>query len=365
MTNGQSIFSNKTIRIVALAGLSCFAAGLPLGAGLAGRLGSRAAIAATPTPPLAPVPGPGGTPITPKTEMPDAARALSTAFASAAKALRPSVVRIDVESGPPQVANNRRGRPNNIRPDVPDMFRHFFDMDPDDDGPGMPGGPRRGTGSGVVIDNAGDVVTNRHVVEGATKVTVTLWDGTEVAAKVVGADARTDVAVVRLEKVPKGLVVARLGDSERVDVGEWVLAIGSPLGLEQTVTAGIISGKGRAGRRVHMSGDRVAGAVARWLRHGDHRRSPSASAPRDPSDGLPPSSSPPVRAWRHAATCCSGSTSTDGCRDCGRCRTAGRSPPDALCGPPHRAGSIAPRGRWWRAPIRQAATSPSRSPDSS
>jgi serine protease Do len=189
--------------------------------------------------------------------MPDAARALSTAFASAAKALRPSVVRIDVESGPPAVANNRRGRPNpNARPDVPDIFKHFFDMEPGEGGMG-PGMPRRGTGSGVVIDNSGNVVTNRHVVEGASKVTVTMWDGTEVPAKVVGADERTDVAVVRLEKVPKGLVVARLGDSEHVDVGEWVLAIGSPLGLEQTVTAGIISGKGRAGRRVHMSGDRV------------------------------------------------------------------------------------------------------------
>jgi serine protease Do len=74
---------------------------------------------------------------------------------------------------------------------------------------------------------------------------------------VVGADPRTDVAVVRLEKAPKGIVAARIGDSEKLEVGEWVLAIGSPLGLEQTVTAGIVSGKGRAGRKVHMSGDRV------------------------------------------------------------------------------------------------------------
>ncbi|MEP6653943.1 MAG: trypsin-like peptidase domain-containing protein [Myxococcales bacterium] len=283
MTKRRST-SSKTIRIALVAGLASLAAGVRLGAGLSGSgkigtigtigtigmMGSAVANASTPTPPLAPVPGPGGTPITPKTEMPDAARALSTAFASAAKALRPSVVRIDVESGPPAVANNRRGRPDrpnsphnpnnpnnpNMRPDVPDIFKHFFDMEPGEGGPGA-GMPRRGTGSGVVIDNAGDVVTNRHVVEGASKVTVTLWDGTEVSAKVVGADERTDVAVVRLEKVPKGLVVARLGDSEHVDVGEWVLAIGSPLGLEQTVTAGIISGKGRAGRRVHMSGDRV------------------------------------------------------------------------------------------------------------
>jgi len=130
-------------------------------------------------------------------------------------------------------------------------------MDPGD-GPGAPGGgPRRGVGSGVIIDTSGNIVTNRHVVEGASKVTVTMWDGSEVLAKVVGADPRTDVAVVRLEKAPKGIVAARIGDSEKLEVGEWVLAIGSPLGLEQTVTAGIVSGKGRAGRKVHMSGDRV------------------------------------------------------------------------------------------------------------
>lgn len=195
--------------------------------------------------------------VTPKMEKPAEARVLSSAFAATAKALRPSVVRIDVESGPPRVARGERRR-QNVPDDLPDIFRHFFDVDPGD-GPAMPpgGGARHGTGSGIIIDQAGNIVTNRHVVEDASKVTVTLWDGTEVPAKVVGADPRTDVAVVRLEKVPRTLTAARLGDSEKLEVGEWVLAIGSPLGLEQTVTAGIVSGMGRAGRRVHMSGDRV------------------------------------------------------------------------------------------------------------
>ena len=72
-----------------------------------------------------------------------------------------------------------------------------------------------------------------------------------------GSDAETDVAVIRLEKPPADLVAARLGDSEKLDVGEWVLAVGSPLGLDQTVTAGIVSGKGKVGRHVQMSGGRV------------------------------------------------------------------------------------------------------------
>jgi serine protease Do len=147
--------------------------------------------------------------------------------------------------------------------DVPPFFRHFFQF-----GPGGPGGggmpepgPAHGVGSGFIIGTNGDIVTNRHVVQGATKVTVTMNDGKEYPAHVVGKDAQTDVAVVRLDKPPASLVVARLGDSERLEVGEWVVAVGSPLGLEQTVTAGIVSGKGRPGRHVQMSGKRVRGYI--------------------------------------------------------------------------------------------------------
>ena len=144
--------------------------------------------------------------------------------------------------------------------DVPPFFRHFFDFG--QGGGGMPEpGPAHGVGSGFIIGTNGDIITNRHVVQGATKVTVTMNDGKEYTAQVVGKDAQTDVAVVRLEKPPSNLVVARLGDSDKLEVGEWVVAVGSPLGLEQTVTAGIISGKGRPGRHVQMSGKRVRGYI--------------------------------------------------------------------------------------------------------
>ena len=237
--------------------------------GAAVGLGAR-----TPTSVFAPATAQAAGPaVTPKTEAPNEARALSHAFSNVAKALGPSVVRIEVEIGggramgphgrAPQMPNDEgdddEGGGNDNQ--VPPFFRHFFQFGPGGGG-GMPApGPAHGVGSGFIIDTSGDVVTNRHVVQGATKVTVTMNDDKEYSAHVVGKDAQTDVAVVRLDHPPSNLVVARLGDSDKLDVGEWVVAVGSPLGLEQTVTAGIVSGKGRPGRHVQMSGRRVRGYI--------------------------------------------------------------------------------------------------------
>jgi serine protease Do len=176
---------------------------------------------------------------------------MSSAFSAVARALRPSVVRIDVEVKATRVAENDGAGDEDLAP----FLRRFFPLEPDE--PERAPGPQRGTGSGVVIDGQGDIVTNRHVVTNATRVNVTFSDGREFSAKTLGMDAETDVAVIRLDKPPADLVAARLGDSDKLDVGEWVLAVGSPLGLDQTVTAGIISGKGKVGRHVQMSGGRV------------------------------------------------------------------------------------------------------------
>jgi serine protease Do len=212
---------------------------------------------ATGAPPLNPPPQ--ATNVTPKTEKPEAARSLSAGFATTAKAVRPSVVRIDVEREAPRLAKGANRSPRDSMEAVPPIFKHFFfnfgEM-PDFPEAPMPG-PAGGTGSGFLLDTAGHVVTNAHVVEGGSKLKVTLQDGQELSGKLLGKDRRTDVAVVRLDQPPKNLVAARLGDSNKLEVGEWVLAIGSPLGLEQTVTAGIVSSKGRVGRHIQMSGDRV------------------------------------------------------------------------------------------------------------
>jgi serine protease Do len=214
--------------------------------------------AAPPAEPGAPPVLPPGAAVTPKTQAPNEARVLSSAFSAAARALGPSVVRIDVEI-PSRVAENQGQVPGEDGegedPEMAPFLRRFFQL-----APGLPEpspGPQRGTGSGVVMDGRGDIVTNRHVVSGATNVTVTFSDGREFAAKTLGMDSETDVAVIRLDKPPRDLVAARLGDSDALEVGEWVLAIGSPLGLDQTVTAGIVSGKGKVGRHVQMSGGRV------------------------------------------------------------------------------------------------------------
>ncbi len=204
-----------------------------------------------PAAPAAPTPQTGG-PVTPRTEMPNEARILSSAFSAVAKALRPSVVRIDVEIRQMPARGRVGGRAQGQ--EVPPFFRRFFDFGDGDDSTDQ---TQRGTGSGVVLDATGNIVTNRHVVTGSTTTTVIFSDGREFSARTIGTDSETDVAVIRLDKPPHDLIAARLGDSDALEVGEWVLAVGSPLGLDQTVTAGIISGKGRVGRHVQMSGGRV------------------------------------------------------------------------------------------------------------
>lgn len=120
-------------------------------------------------------------------------------------------------------------------------LRRFFREIPEI--PSLPQPIPQGVGSGVIIDPAGIILTNNHVVENAGKILIRLHDGREFEAKDVKRDPKTDLAIVRIEA--KDLPVARLGDSDKVQVGDWVLALGQPFGLEGTVTAGIISAKGR------------------------------------------------------------------------------------------------------------------------
>ncbi len=132
------------------------------------------------------------------------------------------------------------------------VFRHFFGpkSNPFEDffGPFGPPPPRdykqRSLGSGFIIDKEGYIVTNNHVVEGADKIRVSLYDEKEYDAKIVGRDPKTDLALIKIDGAHQ-LHPLPLGDSDKLEVGDWVLAIGSPFGLEQTVTAGIVSAKKR------------------------------------------------------------------------------------------------------------------------
>ncbi len=119
-------------------------------------------------------------------------------------------------------------------------FRHFFGGRPDSN----EGRPTKALGSGFIVDAEGHVVTNNHVVDGATKVVVTLDDGRELDAHVVGRDPRTDIAVLQVEAGAK-LPFLSLGDSDKARPGDWVVAMGNPFGLGGTVTAGIVSARGR------------------------------------------------------------------------------------------------------------------------
>ncbi|OYY75274.1 MAG: serine peptidase [Gammaproteobacteria bacterium 28-57-27] len=165
-------------------------------------------------------------------------------FVQTVKEVSPSVVNISTTQKRPKVA---QGMPPGGIPQFPEghpfneLFKHFYEGQP---GGGMPNQrPVQSLGSGFIIDASGIILTNAHVVKDAESITVRLQDKRELPAKVLGMDERTDVAVLKIEA--SGLPVARLGNSDQVEVGEWVLAIGSPFGLDFTATQGIVSALAR------------------------------------------------------------------------------------------------------------------------
>src|ERR1051325_6665982 len=158
-------------------------------------------------------------------------------FAKVAEALKPAVVNINtVTKGTPG------GLPGGRTPFEEffgeEFFRRFFGDAPERI-------PQRSLGSGVIIDPSGIALTNAHVVEKATEIEVVTLDGSKHKAKVIGVDKKTDLAVLKLDDGKATFKYARLGDSEKMQVGDWVIAVGSPFGLQATVTAGIISAKAR------------------------------------------------------------------------------------------------------------------------
>ena len=156
----------------------------------------------------------------------------SKAFTIVSKEVLPTVVSVYTTK---DVKVQRSGRADNIPPMFRDFFGHDFQM-PDPE-------PQKGLGSGVIVSKDGYVLTNNHVVKDADDIQVQLYDKRRVEAKLIGADPLTDVAVIKIEG--KDFPVARLGDSDALEIGEWVLAVGNPLELSSTVTAGIVSAKGR------------------------------------------------------------------------------------------------------------------------
>jgi serine protease Do len=129
--------------------------------------------------------------------------------------------------------------------EVLEFFRRFIPRQPPGQQPGpTPRNESRSLGSGFIISNDGYILTNAHVVEGADEINVKFTDKREFKAKVIGADRRTDVALIKIEGA--NLPAVKFGDPQKLKVGEWVLAIGSPFGFENTVTAGIVSAKGRS-----------------------------------------------------------------------------------------------------------------------
>src|SRR5215831_15483211 len=175
---------------------------------------------------------------------PAEARDAPASFADLVDGLMPTVVNITTTQNVPQHGPRLRDLPQ-LPPGSPfeELFKEFFDRR------GGEEQKRRGTslGSGFVVDGDGYIVTNNHVIQGAEDITVIFRDDTQLKAKLIGSDSRIDVALLKVEPPnKKPLPAVKWGDSDKMRVGDWVLAIGNPFGLGHSVTAGIISARGRS-----------------------------------------------------------------------------------------------------------------------
>ncbi|MFM7221075.1 MAG: HhoA/HhoB/HtrA family serine endopeptidase [Nodosilinea sp.] len=217
-----------------------------LGAGvaMAGNQGVEVLQGLTQTAAIAALPTPGGATDTSPSQALAPALSSPNLIADIVRQVGPAVVRIDAS----------RTVHNDSSPMAQDpLFREFF-------GGALPTPPseevQRGVGSGFITTADGRIITNAHVVEGADRVEVTLKDGRSFTGKVVGADPVTDVAVITIEA--RDLPTVSLSNSDQIQPGEWAIAIGNPLGLDSTVTAGIISATGRSSREVGVPDKRVS-----------------------------------------------------------------------------------------------------------
>ncbi len=169
---------------------------------------------------------------------------LSSAFERVSNVIKPSVVSISSIKKAKKIANNMKKSPQAPGQAPLDNFfneeflERFFEQMPDS------GAPSRGMGSGVVVSDDGYILTNNHVIEGADEIEVVMYNEKKYDAKLVGADPKSDIAVIKIDQ--KDLKFAKLGNSDDLKVGQWVVAAGAPFNLTQTITAGIISATGRS-----------------------------------------------------------------------------------------------------------------------
>ena len=171
----------------------------------------------------------------------------SNAFVSIAERVTPAVVAVQTHTNARTVQRGQNNPHGGVNPrDLPPELRNFQFFNGPQQVPSQ-----EGTGSGFIISPDGYIVTNNHVVADADKITVAMTDHRTFEARLIGRDPQTDVAVIKIDA--KNLPVISLGDDEKTRIGEWVLAIGNPLGLDFTVTAGIVSAKGRGSREVQLN----------------------------------------------------------------------------------------------------------------